>query len=56
MVTHKFKDMCYGICHTFDKDCKCKPVRQSKPIRVSSGRGGRHQGYRYEITFLHNVL
>jgi hypothetical protein len=55
MVLHKYADNNYGIGHG-GENCVCSPTVERKSIQLSSGRGGRHQGYRYEKVVKHNLL
>lgn len=55
-MKHEFHDGSYGIGHTYNKDCPCKPSVRTASIGRSSGRYGTRQGYRSEVTFIHNEL
>jgi hypothetical protein len=38
------------------KDCKCEPRKITSHTAKSSGRYGKHQGYRSNVVYQHNLI
>lgn len=50
---HTFKGTSFAR-HLGGEKCVCKPRRAVDYKPASVGRGGRHQGYKTQVTFHHN--
>lgn len=44
------------VWHSSSPLCPCNPEKITSRKQGASGRGGRHQGYKTEITYRHNML
>lgn len=58
-TTHTFADNSYGIGHNTGDytKCPCGAQKTATHKQSSSGRGGRHQGYKVaSVTVKHNAL
>lgn len=44
------------VKHTATANCRCEPTKKVNRKQSTSGAYGKHQGYKQEVTYLHNFL
>lgn len=45
-----------GHTCTLNGECVCNPTRIVKTLASTSGKGGKHQGYRQQVSYQHHFI